>query len=60
VNPRNLGGGAARVLDPAITAARRLDFFRDLPAVGWESAVCEAFRLPAGIEAITGSALPDD
>jgi DNA ligase (NAD+) len=27
VNPRNSSAGAVRVLDPAITAARRLDFF---------------------------------
>jgi DNA ligase (NAD+) len=52
VNARNSAAGAVRVLDPAITAARRLDFFCVLPAGRWKSAVWEAFGVPAGFEAI--------
>src|ERR1700747_599403 len=35
VNARNSAAGAVRVLDPAITAARRLDFFAYLVRVAW-------------------------
>ena len=53
VNARNSAAGAVRVLDPAITAARRLDFFAYYLLVDGKVPFGEAFGVPAGIEAIT-------
>ena len=44
VNARNSAAGAVRVLDPSITAARRLDFFAYYLFVRWQSALPKTFR----------------
>ena len=46
VNARNSAAGAVRVLDPSITAARRLDFFAYYLFVDGKVPFAETFREP--------------
>jgi DNA ligase (NAD+) len=51
-NPRNAAAGALRVLDPAVTAARKLDFFSYFLFAGGKSAIATQWESLDKLEAL--------